>query len=101
MLPKKVLVCGIPYSVEIHEDQFNTDCNHFGAIEYKPCKIYISDNMPEAMQLQTLIHEWVHGALFSIGYDELRSDEKFVQNLALAINEAFCFKPERKEADDR
>ena len=48
--------------------------------------------MPEALQLQSLIHEWVHGALVMIGQNELTQDEVLVQCLAAAINQTFQFK---------
>ena len=89
MIPGTINICGIPHSIKISSDDFNIDAEHFGTINYKKCEIHISSDMPEAMQMQTLIHEWVHGALFAIGYDDLRGDEKLVQNLAMAINQTF------------
>lgn len=89
-MPESINICGIPYMIKYCSDDFNTETEHLGAINYKKCEINIAVDMPEALQQQTIIHEWVHGVLFSIGYDELRSDEKLVQNLAVAINQTFC-----------
>lgn len=66
--------------------------SHFGEIDYTNAAIKINRDMPEALQLQSLIHEWVHGALVMIGQNELTSDEVFVQCLAAAINQTFQFK---------
>ena len=100
MIPASINICGVPYGVMVCPDVFDTDTQHLGEIEYKRCEIRIAADMPEAMQMQTLIHEWVHGALFAIGYDELRSDEKFVQNLAMAIRQTFQIK-ENHNADSQ
>lgn len=88
-MPESINICGIPYMIKYCSDDFNTETEHLGAIYYKKCEISIAADMPDELQMQTLIHEWVHGVLFAIGYTELRSDEKFVQNLALAINQTF------------
>ena len=92
--PNKVIIGGVPYAIWFDTDSFDSETEHLGCIKYKQCEIVISANMPEEIQMQTLIHEWVHGALFAIGYDDLRSDEKLVQNLAMQINQAFILKQE-------
>lgn len=91
MIPSTVKICGIPHSVILCEDNFNTDC-HFGQIEYSKCEIRINKDMPEAMQTQTLIHEMLHGMLVMIGQNELAQDEQVVQSLSMAINQSFKLK---------
>lgn len=91
MIQKTVKICGIPHSVVLCEDNFNTDC-HFGQIEYAKCEIRINKDMPEEMQQQTLIHEMLHGMLVMIGQSELAQDEQLVQSLAMAINQSFKLK---------
>ena len=73
------------------EDNFNTDC-HFGQIEYSKCEIRINKDMPEEMQMQTLVHEMLHGMLVLIGQNELSQDEQVVQSLSMAINQSFKLK---------
>ena len=93
MIPSTVKICGIPHTVILCEDNFNTDC-HFGQIEYAKCEIRINKDMPEEMQIQTLTHEMVHGMLVMIGQSELSQDEQLVQSLAMAINQSFVLREE-------
>ena len=97
MIPDKIKIGGMPYKIFQTPDVFCSDTEHLGEIKYRECKININCNMPEEMKLQTLIHQWVHGELFAIGYDDLREDEKVVQNFAMQINQAFVL---RQEASD-
>ena len=96
MIPPEVKICGITHAVRVCEDCFNADASHFGEIEYAKCEIRINRNMPEEMQMQTLIHEMLHGMLVMIGQSELSQDEQLVQSLAMAINQSFRI----KEADN-
>jgi hypothetical protein len=48
--------------------------------------------MPEAMQQQALCHEWLHGALVMLGFNEESQNEQFVQALSMAINQTFTVK---------
>lgn len=89
IIPKTVKICGIPYEVEICSDDWELDEINFGQIKFKECKILINDSACEAMQEQTLVHEIVHGMLMQLGYQEYSLDEKFVQALAMAINQSF------------
>ena len=93
MIPTTVKICGIPHTVMLCEDNFNTDC-HFGQIEYSKCEIRINKDMPEEMQMQTLVHEMLHGMLVLIGQNELAQDEQVVQSLSMAINQSFKLKEE-------
>lgn len=70
------------------EDNFNVD-SHFGDINYTEAKIRINRDMPEDLQMVTLVHEWLHGALVMIGFNEEAQNEQFVQALSVAINQTF------------
>lgn len=87
-LPKTVTICGIPYEIVMCEDHFDID-THFGQIEYGESIIKINSGVKEPMMWQTLCHEIVHGILVHLGYQDLSSDEQFVQALAMAINQTF------------
>ena len=91
MIPKAINVCGIPYKVRLCEDNFNLDC-HMGEITYATGEIRINDGMPEQLQTAALIHEWIHGALVMLGYQELSQNEQFVQAFSMAINQTFDIK---------
>ena len=94
MIPSKVKICGITHAVRLCEECFNADASHFGEIEYAKCEIRINKDMPEEMQMQTLVHEMLHGMLVMIGEVELSQDEKLVQSLAMAINQSFGLREE-------
>lgn len=65
-------------------------------IEYQKAEIRINRNMPDVMKVQTLIHEWVHGAFVMIGRNDLTDDENLVQCLAVAINNTFTIREDKK-----
>ena len=70
---------------------------HFGEIKYTEAQIRINQDMPEPMQEATLVHEWLHGALVMLGFNDTSSDEQFVTALATAINITFCVREPQKE----
>ena len=95
MIPSTINICGVPHTVRLCVDEFDLD-SHFGQIEYTQALIKINQDMPEPMQMQSLCHEWLHGALVMLGFNEQSQNEQFVQALSMAINLTFDFK-EAKE----
>lgn len=91
MIPKTVNICGIPHSVILCEDNFDTDL-HLGQISYASATIKINWNASEAMQTQALFHEMLHGMLIQIGRNEESNDECFVQALSNALYQSFQIK---------
>lgn len=91
MIPEVVNICGIPYAVKVVKDNFTTDA-HFGDIKYLEGEIHINKDMPEQLQRQTLVHEWLHGAFVMLGFNDETNNEQLVTALANAINQTFCFK---------
>lgn len=91
MMITEVNICGIPHTVNYTEDKFNVD-THLGQINYAKCEILINKDMPEPIVKETICHEIVHGILMHIGYNDLASDEQFVQALGNAINQTFTIK---------
>lgn len=85
----KINICGIPFKIELYEDRFISDAAHFGEIDHKNGVIKIASDMPVEIQDHTLIHEWVHGALYLLGFSEESGNEALVQGLATAINQTF------------
>ena len=91
MIPSTINICGVPHTVTLCKDNFTVD-SHFGEIEYTQTAIRINQDMPEAMQQQALCHEWLHGALVMLGFNEESQNEQFVQALSMAINQTFTVK---------
>ena len=60
----------------------------------KLCKrtIKINKNASDAMQMQSLFHEMLHGMLIQIGRNEESADECFVQSLSNAMDQRFRIK---------
>lgn len=92
MIPKAINICGIQHNIKVYSDDFTSTNIHFGEMDYKKCEIRIADNMPEELQMQTIIHEWLHGAFWMLGLNELTSNEQLVQGLAMAIYQTFAVK---------
>ena len=84
----KVNICGVPHEIIECESTFDTDL-HMGQITYGEAKIKINKNLAKPIRVVTLIHEWIHGALVMLGYNDYANDEQFVQAMAAAINGSF------------
>ena len=91
MIPSIINICGVPHTVCLCKDEFDID-SHFGQIDYTQALIKINQDMPEPMQMQSLCHEWLHGALVMLGFNEHSQNEQFVQALSMAINQTFTVK---------
>lgn len=94
MILNKIKILGIPYEIKLCEDAFRADGTHLGEIDYVKSEIRINPDMSDAQMEQTLIHEFVHGALISLGYYDENNNENLVQGLAIAINQTFKLKEE-------
>jgi hypothetical protein len=95
MIPSTINICGVPHEVILCPDNFDTD-SHFGQIDYTQALIKINQDMPEEMQKQALCHEWLHGALVMLGFNDQSQNEQFVQALSMAINMTFDIKESKK-----
>lgn len=100
MIPEKINVCGVPHTVLLVDDNFTID-SHFGEIDYIKAEIKINRKMPEPLQMQTLCHEWLHGALVMLGFNAETQNEQFVQALASAMSQTFLCKPLDNEGGTR
>jgi len=94
MIPETINICGVPHEVILCPDNFDTD-SHFGQIDYTRATIKINQDMPEARQKQALCHEWLHGALVLLGFNDETANEQLVQALATAINQTFEIKEKK------
>ena len=97
MIPKAINICGVPHEIKLCKDEYTATSVHFGEIDVKKCVIKIDPDMPEPMQMQTLMHEWLHGALVAIGQKDLIGDETLIQGLAAAMYQTFEVKLEQSK----
>jgi hypothetical protein len=68
MLPSKVKIGGIEYSVEEKEVVIiNGNSNYSGKIDYHQATIEILKDSPEQRKEETLIHEILHGVFYESG----------------------------------
>ena len=93
MIPNTINICGIPYKITFGKNDYDPT-DQFGQIIYTKGEIIINPDMPEKLQMQTLIHEWVHGVLTLSGYNKETEDELLVNSLAIAISGTFRLKEE-------
>lgn len=91
MIPKTVHICGIPHSVVLCDDNFDTDL-HLGQIDYASATIKINRKASEETQTEALFHEMLHGILVHIGRNDEAQNECFVQSLANAMYQSFRLK---------
>ena len=84
----KVNICGIAHEVIECEDNFNID-THFGQIDFCKAIIKINKDLDVQVKKESICHEILHGILVHLGYDELSSDEKFVNAVSNGICQAF------------
>ena len=96
-MPNEINICGVPFKIEKYEDRFVSDSAHFGEIDHKAGVIRVAADMPETMQVHTVIHEWLHGALYLLGFGEECANETLVQGLATAIYQTFRLKESEGE----
>jgi len=90
----KVNICGIPHTVILRKDDFDSDATHFGQIDYKSAVIKINEDVSSEQREETLCHEILHGILMHIGRQDLGTDEQLVSVLGNAINQSFLVKKE-------
>ena len=84
----KVNICGITHKVIECGDNFNID-THFGQIDFCKAIIKINKDLDDQVKKESICHEVLHGILVHLGYDELSSDERFVNAVSNGIFQAF------------
>ena len=84
----KINICGIKYEVIERTDSFNID-THFGQIDFCKAIIKINKDLDSQVKKESICHEVLHGILVHLGYDDLSSDEKFVNAVSNGICQAF------------
>lgn len=93
MIPERITICGIPHTVKLCEDRFDTDL-HMGMIQYAQAEIRINKNATEEMQMMTLFHEILHAIFVLSGRSDEGQDEQLVQLTANAMFQIFELRPD-------
>jgi uncharacterized protein YjaZ len=89
MLPSKVKISGIDYSITVAEHKDAGEENFLcGEISYHKTTIYINEEQNDQQRAATLIHEIVHGILYHMG-SEMNDNEKFVEGFASGLHQVF------------
>lgn len=83
-IPKVVKINGIPYKITRDEKFYAGNYNEYAG-EFFDTKqiINIRPDMSDDITNVSLLHECIHGMLFSLGYDE--HDEQLVDGLAYQL----------------
>ena len=59
-LPEQVYISGVVYDVEMRDDGLFNE-NYYGMIDHPSQTIYVNSTVPFARQVETLLHEAIHG----------------------------------------
>ena len=85
----KINILGLEYQIKI----VSTVDRHqalWGKINYETQEIVISSNISSQHQLQTIIHELLHGILTHLGYSNHSDDEQFVTAVSAALYQSLA-----------
>jgi Zn-dependent peptidase ImmA (M78 family) len=77
---KTIDVCGIPFEVKEIEPNNRAD-DFMGREDSVSCIITINVRMTREMKQSTLIHEWIHSILDTMGFGEISGNENLVSVL--------------------
>lgn len=93
MLPDKVQVLGIPYTIE-KQDRITVDGqNADGSITYNVARIQIVDGMPIEVERATVLHEIMHALFKSQGQHDYQHDEALLEAVAHGVVEIMRCNP--------
>ena len=92
-MKKKIKICGLPFKIK----QVNVlnECDAGitqGEIYCSKGEIHICKRLPKRIKKRVLYHEILHGMLVQLGYNDLSSDEEFVQSMSNAMYQMFKLK---------
>lgn len=75
MLPERVIVAGVEYSVEeVDNVIINGSANYVGSCSYTDTKIEILNSLSKTKKEQTLVHEVLHACFNEAGFNEQEED---------------------------
>jgi hypothetical protein len=86
MLPEKVNIFGIEYTVRQDKDEYLDASSALGEIFYSTQEIYIKNTMSEERKVKILVHEICHGIMFEAGAIGEAGDEKIVGFMGICLH---------------
>lgn len=96
MIPNKINISGIEYTVEEVDNVIIDGSNQFlGACYYTSAEIQVRSDLPQTKKEQTFVHEMLHAIFNEAGYSE--QDEDMVNRVGIVLyqvlkNNTFNFK---------
>lgn len=92
-MKKKIKICGLPFKIKQVNVLNEGDAGITqGEIYYSQGEIRICKRLPKRIKKRVLYHEILHGMLVQLGYNDLSSNEEFVQSMSNAMYQMFKLK---------
>lgn len=90
MKPKKIILHGVPYTVEYFDKPSEVDAykrkSLWGQIDYWTRTIRVYDNGRDMQDIwKTIFHELIHGIASDLNLDDLHADENTTDMLARSL----------------
>ena len=73
--PEEVSICGVTYAVELVDGSIDSE-EEYGRISFQGRVIRIQDHEDPVLNMQTLVHEIMHGLSYHYGLGIDDTDEK-------------------------
>ena len=86
MLPEKVNIFGIEYTIRQDKDEYLNANSLLGEILYSEQEIYIKGDLSDDRKIKLFVHEVSHGILFEVGAIKGAGDESVVHLLGICLH---------------
>lgn len=86
MLPEKVNIFGMEYTIRQDKDEYLEANNLLGEILYNEQEIYIKSTISFDRKVKVLVHEISHGILNEVGALKTRSDESIIDFISICLH---------------
>lgn len=90
MLPTKLKVGGVTYTVEKQENLIHTD-DAWGRIDYFNSSIRYDESLSDNRKEQVIIHELLHAIFLEAGYKE--QDEDMINRVSIVLHQVLKDNP--------
>jgi len=87
MLPEKVNIFGIEYTIRQDKDEYLGANSLLGEILYSEQEIYIKSTLSADRKIKVLVHEVSHGILFEVGAIKGAGDESIIHLLGICLHQ--------------
>jgi Zn-dependent peptidase ImmA (M78 family) len=85
ILPEKVNIFDIEYTIRQDKDEYLDANGSLGEILYTQQEIYIKSNMTFDRKIKTLVHEVSHAIMFEAGALKSGTDESVINFLSVCL----------------